>query len=105
VDRGRPHHVRLAPARQFRPARGRSERGGAPGGRSHLRRPDQLARVRLARFDRQPAVRRVPQPLGSDPHPGRVDGRRRRPGAAGRWRSAGRAGSIRIPASFADSSA
>src|SRR5437660_543828 len=77
-----------APVGSVRRTGGRSERGSLARGGGDLHRPHQSARVRLARLDRQPAVRRVAQSLGSHPHAWRVHRRRsgsrcRRVGAAG----------------------
>ena len=88
VHEGRPHHDGLADLRRPGARRGRGARSPAARGRRHPDRQDDHPRVRPQAADRQPALRRHPQPVGSLAHRGRLVRRRRRggrhrPGAAG----------------------
>ena len=74
--RGRADPARLADLQGPRPRRRRDQRRAHEEGRRHPAGEDQPARILLLDRERQPALRPVEQPVGPDPHAGRVERRR-----------------------------
>ena len=69
-------HLRLLRRTGGAERRGRTGGGGPATGRLRPHRSHQHARVRAHTGHREPALRHHPEPLGSGPHPGRVERRR-----------------------------